>query len=257
MHGVAAIMRALLLLLVATGTLIYPSEARFSHVSICDDFKRRKASKLPPTNLNHRHTGVLISSIPRGGAFTVLGWTVPAKELAKLYVGFTGINGIAMAVLPTIAANFYGSAFDDSKESLLATLLLERQGDAVSGTSILLYLSAFTEMPMAKSVAWSTVPYVVSFLKFIGTGQVTTLGFDSQVAIAILMSLLLPALNIVGGGWNPTVTSNILATAMLLYGIFGTVNPGQSANLEGLDIAGSPGKWQQLWTDLSLVGLCH
>ena len=227
-------MRALLLLLAVTvtSTFVHSSEAKYSHDVTVYPFKRRKAT--PAVSTNH---GVL-TAIPRGGAFGL-----PANQLAKLYVGFTGINGVAMALLPTIAANLYGSAFDDSKESLLSTFLLERQGDAVLGTSILLQLSTFNEMPITQSVAWSTVPYVVSLVKFVVTGQVTTLGFDSRVALALLLSILLPALNIVAGGWKPAMVANLLATLLLLYGAFGSFSPGSSASVEGLDIASSPGEF--------------
>jgi hypothetical protein len=113
-----------------------------------------------------------------------------------------------------------------------------------------LHLSTFTDIPIAKSVAWSTVPYVVSLLKFLATGQVTTLGFDNRVAVAMLLSILLPTINKVAEGWNPTMTANILALFVLLYGSFGTVSPGSSAIVEGLDIASSPGKSQPYyqWT---------
>lgn len=236
-------MRALLLLWAVVVTLVHSSEGRYPHVVTVDQMKSRKPRMALTNNRNHHP---LVHSVPRGGAFSVLGWTVPANQLAKIYVGFTGVNGVAMAVLPTIAANLYGSAFDDSKESLLATLLLERQGDAVLGTSILLYLSTFTEMPLANSITWSVVPYVMSLVKFIATGQVTTLGFDNRVAIAMLVSIVLPSLTIVVGGWNPTIAANVLATALLFYGAFGSVSPGQSASLEGLDLSSSPGEWLYL-----------
>lgn len=196
---------------------------------------RQRAYLLPPRRDHHS-----VLSIPRGGAF---GLPVSSNHLAKLYVGFTAINGLAMAVLPTVAANLYGSAFDDSKESMLATLLLERQGDAVLGTAILLQLSTFTDMPIAHSVAWSTIPYVVSLVKFIGTGQVSSLGFDTRVAVAMLLSILLPASNILLEGRSSILMANVLATIMLLYGMLGSVSPGQGASMEGLDIvSSSPGK---------------
>jgi hypothetical protein len=79
------------------------------------------------------------------------------------------------------------------------------------------------------------------------TGQVTTLGFDSRVAVFMLLSILLPAIDIVAGRWNPTMAANALASILLLYGAFGSVSPGSSAIVEGLDIASSPGESQLIW----------
>ena len=110
------------------------------------------------------------------------------------------------------------------------------------GTSILLYLSTFSQISIAKSVAWSTVPYVLSLVKFICLGQATTLGFDNGVAMAMTASLALPALGIFIGGPHVTVAASTLAAALLAYGSFGSINPIQSASVEGLDITASPGK---------------
>jgi hypothetical protein len=206
-------------------------------------FEAHKAMRPPKSDARlvvEQRDGGAVLSIPRGGSFA---WAAlpTARQLAQVYVGFTAVNGVAMAVLPTIAATLYGSAFDESKESLLAILLLERQGDAVFGTSILLYISTFTEMPLAKSVAWSTVPYVLSLIKFLSTGRVTTLGFDSHVEITILASLVLPMLNILIGGNGGSIGTSILALVLLLYGAFGSISPVQSASVEGLDITSCPG----------------
>ena len=208
-------------------------------VSNCDDGPFRGSKRVGAKS--ERRTLCLVLSIPRGGGFA---WTaIPSPiALAKTYVGFTAVNGVAMTVLPTIAASLYGSAFDDSRESLLAILLLERQGDAVLGTSILLYLSTFSQIPIAKSVAWSTVPYVLSLVSFMCLGQATTLGFDNRVAMAMMASLALPTLGILTGGPHATVIASTLATALLAYGSFGSINPIQSASVEGLDITASPGK---------------
>ena len=236
-------MRISLLLLASLVLTIQSVQANHSLKVLNVHFMRKKGTivSVPSPRHNKHHHAAL--SIPRGGAWSIFGWNVPANQLAKLYVGFTGINGVAMAVLPTIAANLYGSAFDDSPESLLAITLLERQGNAVLGTGILLYLSTFTPLPISKSIAWSTVPYVLSLLKFLGTGQVTSIGFDSRVAIVMLMSILVPLLSIVTEKGNSLLAANVLATIMLVYGVFGSISPGSSASLEGLDISSSPSEW--------------
>lgn len=228
-----------LALLFAAVAFLHPSAAKspdFRSIAAKSPDFRRVSWSLKPSRTNSDLS-------MRGGGFSLLGWTVPASHLAKFYVGFTGLNGAVMAVVPTIAASSYGSAFDNSKESLLATLLLERQGDAVLGTSLLLHLSTFTDMPFAQSVAWSTVPYVLSMLKGLATGQLTSLGFNPWVAIAMLLSILLPTLNIATpNGWNPKVATSILATILMLIGASGSLDPARSASMEGLDMAGGPGE---------------
>lgn len=242
-------MRLLLLIFATTVSLIHGAEYQKSQNVVISHLEARKRLAPSPGGEHSCH----ILSIPRGGGFA---WTaVPSPgTLAKAYVGFTAANGFAMAVLPTIAASLYGSAFDDSKESMLAILLLERQGDAVLGTSILLYLSSFTQVPIAKSVAWSTVPYVLSLVKFICLGQATALSFDNRVAMAMMASLALPTLNIFTAGPHMTVAASALATALLAYGSFGSINAIQSASVEGLDITASPGKQvQQVQYEILLI----
>lgn len=220
---------ALVLFVIATISA-RPSLAKSPHVVTIGRQNKRWTAKAGQTLQDG-------SVLALRGGFNILGLTVPASGFAKFYVGFNALNGAAMAVIPTIAASSYGSAFDDSKESLLATLLLERQGDAVLGTSIFLHLSTFTEMPIAHSVAWSAVPYVVSLLKYLVTGQFASLGFYNPAVVAILCSILLPILDILKGGWNPKIAANILASLLLLIGGAGSLIPVQCARLEGLDMA--------------------
>jgi hypothetical protein len=224
----------LLFLLYAAVAFLYPSEANSPTLQSVGS---RKTAQIP--SLTHTHFTINLSM--RGGGFSLLGWTVPANHLARFYVGFAGLNGAVMAVVPSIAASSYGSAFDDSKESLIATLLLERQGNAVLGTSLLLHLSTFTSTPLAQSVAWSTVPYVLSLMKDLATGQLTFLGFDPKIASVMLLSTLLPTLSIViPNGWNPNVATSILATILMLHGASGSLDPARTASMQGLDMAGGP-----------------
>jgi hypothetical protein len=228
-----------LALLFVTVTFLHPSAAKLP------DARRIAAKSLnfQRVSWSRKQSQTYSDLSMRGGGFSLLGWTIPASHLAKFYVGFTCLNGAVMAVVPTFAASSYGSAFDDSKESLLATLLLERQGDAVLGSSLLLHLSTFTDMPFAQSVAWSTVPYVLSMVKGLATGQLTSLGFNPWVTIAMLLSILLPTLNIaIPSGWNPKVATSILATIFMLIGASGSLDPARSASVEGLNMAGGPGE---------------
>ena len=229
-----------LTLLFATVAFLHPSAAKLPDA--------RRIAATPPNfqgvSWTRKPSRTYSDLSMRGGGFSLLGWTVPASHLAKLYIGFTCLNGAVMAVVPTFAASSYGSAFDDSKESLLATLLLERQGDAVLGTGLLLHLSTFTDMPFAQSVAWSTVPYVLSIMKGLATGQLTSLGFNPLVGIAMLLSILLPTLSIaIPNGWNPKVATSSLATIFILIGASGSLDPARSASVEGLDMAGGPGEY--------------
>jgi len=198
--------------------------------------------------------------------------------LAKIYVGFTGFNGAAMAIMPSLAAASYGSAFDDSLGSKLAILMLERQGDAVLGTSILLYLTTFAGsissatsetttttsammmMPVASAVAWSTVPYIVTLVKLVTTGQMAALGLEhSRGILTLLLAILLPAANILLQGWmNPAVAQGLLATLFLWLGIAGSVLPITSAGMEGIPIADSGAAWiPACWSLASLCILQH
>ena len=136
-------MRISLLLLASLVLTIQSVQANHSLKVMNVHFMRKKAPivSVPSPRHNKHHHAAL--SIPRGGAWSILGWNVPANQLAKLYVGFTGINGIAMAVLPTIAANLYGSAFDDSPESfwpfLVGTTRKCRLGNGHSLVSLHIY----------------------------------------------------------------------------------------------------------------------
>lgn len=57
------------------------------------------------------------------------------------------------------------------------------------------------------------------------------------------MSILVPLLSIVIEKGNSVLAANVLATIMLAYGVFGSISPGSSASLEGLDISSSPSEW--------------
>lgn len=225
-----------MLLLVLDTTLLYPSVARSSSKGLASWKNRRTITKHHDHALKRNHPEHAVSSI-RGG------WSVPvpaSDQLAKFYVGFNALNGAVMAVVPTIAASGYGSALDSSKGSLLAALLLERQGDAVLGTSILLGLSTYTDVSIAHTVALSALPYVLSVIKSVMTGQSTMVGLDPRV---LFLSLLVPMVaSLVTQGEASSRATTILVSLFVLLGAAGSLDPVRTGGLERLDLTG-PGAY--------------